>query len=961
MKKMHHAPSPLDPIRNLLSGQLLTDPLSLAMYSSDASIYQIRPTAVILPASENDVQTVVKFCDENNLSIIPRGAGTGLAGESVGPGVILDFTRYMNRLIRIDPDANTATVEPGLVLDTLNQALAKLCKKIGPDPASGNRATLGGMIGNNSTGAHSLKYGYVSRHLKNLRMVAADAQLLEFQNVTIQDNPSDPSGQWAKILYTLIAENKDLLRRTRPTCKRNNSGYNIFDILKTDGQINLAELIAGSEGTLGIITHATIGLVDLPKHKALLQINFESLGTMARAVPYILEHDPSACELMDGFLLRMARDAYPQYLDVLPDVGAQLLVEFDADNESQLLKKLELAEKMVRGLPPAAACLGTQQIIDPKWQSRISIARNAATPLLYREKSALYPIPVIEDIAVNPCQLAEYLDRVQEITTRHGAPVAYYAHAGDGELHIRPFLDLHNPDEVVKMRQLEQEVFELVWSLGGTISGEHGEGLVRSSFIEKQYGPEVYEIFRKIKCLFDPKNCLNPGKIITDDPATPTNNLRFSHPLVHKSRPTNLIFKPGEFVTEIEQCNGNGLCRSLDSTLSMCPVFRATGDEKASPRGKANLMRHWLYGLLDADVMQSQAFKEIADLCINCKSCSRQCPSLVNIPKLMLEARAEYVKHQGLTRPEFVLTRGELISRLGSAMAPLANMFLRMGWFRRMMELGLGLDHRRPFPKFEFRSNLSKLRKYLAQLPLLHNPSDKVAYFVDMYAAYNDHALGRAIVDVLRHNNIEVIIPEQRGMAMPAISYGDLGYAKKIITTTVRPLAMAARAGYKIICSEPTAALCFREEYLDVIDSEDVRLVAKNTFELTDYLAALAADNKFNTDFKPVPMKLAYHIPCHYQALELKHNSMDLLQGIPELQIERLPVNCCGIAGTFGFQKKGFDLSLAAGKSMLEALKGSPAPFGLTECSTCKMQMEFGSGKTVLHPAKVLAKAYGLM
>ena len=944
-----------------LAGSVHADRLTRAIYSTDASIYQILPAAVVLPANGDDILTTLHYAAQNHLSVIPRGAGSGLAGEAVGSGIVIDFSRHLNRLINLDLHANQVSVEPGIVLEQLNRQLAHHHKQIGPDPASGNRATIGGMIANNATGAHSLKFGYTSNHLQCLNIITADAQNATVTRQHLPQNNNGPAAAYTHAVHSLLAPHRDLLDRAKPTTDRNGSGYNIFAALAPDNSVNLAELLAGSEGTLALVTQATFNLVDLPPCKMLLQLNFPSLAHMARAVPHLLQLTPAACELMDRTLLTLARKAYPQYHDVLPDTAASLLVEFDGPDPDALEHRLQQAQKFARQLPHDARPDAATSITSPQLQQRVWAARKAATPLLYRDKGPAQPIPIIEDIAVNPDQLAQYLARLHDITTRLNVPVAYYAHAGHGELHTRPFLNLHLPEHRRKLQQLADEVFNLVWSLGGTISGEHGEGLVRASFVPKQYGPEITELFRQLKHIFDPHNLLNPGKIINDDPDVLTKNLRFDHNNSLNERPTNLIFRDDELTREIEQCNGNGLCRSADPTLSMCPIFRATGDELASPRAKANLMRHWLHGLLDEDLLASQEFRRVADLCVNCKSCARECPSLVNIPKLMLEARAEYVRRNGLSRPQHVLTRSEFMSRFGAAFAPIANPIMRSGPFRRFLELAAQLDRRRPLPPFNRGNNIRKLRRHLRRVGPVKKPIDKVAYFVDLYATYNDHALGRAVVDLLRHCRVDVIIPPQRSAAMPPLTYGHLAAARPTAAYNIAHLAHAVRQGYKIIASEPTAALCLKEEYLDLIDSDDARLVADNTFELTDYLARLARADRLPEPPRPLNLTIAYHTPCHYAALDIPDGTAYLLSRIQGLSLEPLPKSCCGIAGTFGFQKKNYDLSLRAGQPVLDALRNATAPLATTECATCKMQLEQTTGKTVLHPAKLLAIAYGLL
>ncbi|MCF7958208.1 MAG: anaerobic glycerol-3-phosphate dehydrogenase subunit C [Phycisphaerae bacterium] len=949
-----------DDLRGGLSGRVYSDSLTRALYSTDASIYQIDPLCVVMPEHEADIAHVVRYAGEKGLPVIARGAGSGLAGETLGSAIILDMSRFMNRVVKVDEQAGRVVVQPGVVLEQLNRQLAPLGKQIGPDPASGSRATIGGMIGNNATGAHSMKYGYIGRHIQHLKAVSAGGERVDFGR-SVRPDKGGIAGKWAADVHDLLSRKQALMAKVKPACDRNGSGYNVYAALN-NGEVNLAEMIAGSEGTLAIVTEATLGLVDLPKVKMLLQVNFDSMGKMTRAIPAILEHQPSACELMDGTLLGLARAAYPNYHDVLPGgVAASLVVELDGNDVGDVEKRLKQLRLMVEGLPVEARPMGTKDIIRPADQAVVWTARKAGVPLLFRNKSARQPIPVIEDVAVDPRRMVEYIEGLEAITKEMEVPLALYAHIGHGELHPRPYFDLHKAEDVKKMRTLAERTFKLAWSLGGTISGEHGEGLVRVSFIKEQYGEEMYDVFRKVKGIFDPENRLNPGKIINDDPEVMTKNLRFAHKRERRDWPTNLIFRENEFTAEIEQCNGNGLCRTNDPTLSMCPIFRATGDEDASPRAKGNIMRHWYNGLLNADVMQTPEFKRIADLCVNCKMCASQCPSLVNIPKMMMEARAEYVKANGLTMPQYILTRSEFMSQLGSRFGAVANLFTQASGFRWFLEKVSGLDRRRAMPKFDRGSNLPKLRQYLKKQGPLAEPMDKVAYFVDMFATWNDHALGRTVVDVLHHNDVEVVIAKQKGMAMPAISYGDLPYARKAIEYNVSHLAELVRAGYKVICSEPTAALCLKEEYLDVVDTEDAQLVAENTWELTEYLAGLNKDGKLKKDFQPVNLKLAYHMPCHYEAMKIEEGTEALMKLIDGIELEMLPHSCCGIAGTFGFQKKNFDLSMKAGEPMLGPLRDSKSDYGLTECATCKMQMELGGQKVTLHPIKILAVAYGLL
>ncbi len=942
-------------LRQLIAGEVLDDPVNRALYSTDASIYQIVPACVVLPRSKEDVAATVAYAAQELIPVVARGGGTGLAGESLCSGIVIDFSRYLNRIGHVDEAVGMVTCQPGVIFERLNNHLARSGWLFGPDPSSGISATIGGIIANNATGSHSLKYGYADQWIDRLEVVLANGQLVEFTAQALDLARPDPNGQLAPAVRHIVEQNRQLIDRHMPRSQRNRSGYALDKVVQ-DGQIHLGRLIAGSEGTLAVITEVSLRLAPLPKHKALLAANFETLGAMAEAVPVIADQQPSTCELMDGGLIELARGAFPQYRQVLPaGVGASLLVEVDGETAQEAREKLA----RIRSLVPDVS---VTEYLDPARQLLVWEARAASLPLLFRKPGPRQPVPFIEDAAVPVQAMPQYVAAVTEILDRHQLPFSLYAHAGHGEIHTRPYLDLHDPADLTLMQQVAEEIFETVWRLGGTISGEHAEGLVRTPFVRRQYG-QLYPAMRQIKRLFDPQNILNPGKIITDQPQPITSNLRFAHSIQPQRTDQLLLSWPdNEFAHELEQCNGDGACRSLQDRLSMCPIFKVKRDEEASPRAHANMMRHFATGLLDSRIMQDPLFKAMADNCVNCKSCHLECPSGVNVAKLMLEARAQYVALNGLSRTCWFLTRSEPVSKLGVWTAPLTNALLGAGWVRRLLEWTLSIDRRRDMPRFDFGTFLARAAKLTDRRPQHAGPpTDRVAYFVDMFANYNDHALGRAVVAVLQHNNIEVIVPpQQKGCAMPAIGYGDLAYAKDYIHHNVTLLADLARQGYNIVASEPTATLCVKEEYLDVLPSSDARLAAENTYDLFDYLLQLHRQGQLRTDFASLPMTLGYHAPCHLKALQVGLPALELLKLIPDLRVDYIDKGCCGIAGTFGFQKKNYDTSMAAGEGLLGTLKDDRFEFGASECATCRLQMTQGSGKQTHHPIKLLARAYQL-
>jgi anaerobic glycerol-3-phosphate dehydrogenase C subunit len=949
----------LDDLKNLVKGDVFTDILHLAAYSSDASIYQIVPQCVVCPKDAEDVAAVVKYAGEKNVPIAPRGAGSGVAGESLCSGIVLDVTRYMNRIIGVETGGEFVVCEPGVVLDELNSYLSKIGRKIGPDPSTGNRAAIGGCVANNATGAHSLQFGYIGDYVEKIEAVLVDGSIAELVNDARPEQlKNDTLKRIAQSCIDLLADKERVITKALPATKRNRSGYHIAGTYH-DGKIDLARLMAGSEGTLAIFTKITLRTVPLPKAKGLLQLEFDSLDKMAKAVPLIVATGASACELMDNRLISMAVEHLPEYRDVLPvGVTAALLVEYTGQTQEEVKQKIRQTDSAVAHL----TCNRTI-VLDEQVQKRIWKVRRDAVPILDRRRGKQRPVPFIEDVSVENDKLGQYLAGLQAIGKEHSIEMSYYGHAGDGELHIRPYLDLSRQGDIDKMVQIADEVFTLAWSLGGTVSGEHAVGLVRAAFLRRQYGDEFYELLCGIKRIFDPDGLLNPGKIISDNPDVMVQNLKAGF----KVQPdktfadTGVIFENDEIPLELEQCSGCGVCRSTEEQFRMCPIFRATGDEMAGSRAKMNVLRFWASGRLKEEDFESPEFRKFLDLCINCMACKRECPAGVDVSKIMAAARAEYARRKGLRLTERILGHNRYLSILASAFVPLSNLILRLWITRFFLEKVLGLDRRRPLPKFAFGSFLSAGRAYLETCRPSEMPIDKVAYFVDTYANYNDHELGFAIIDVLRHNDVEVILPRQKPAPLPAIVYGDVIPAKKDLSYSVKYLARAARAGYKIICSEPSAALCLRHELRHYVEDEDASIVSANTYELMEYLLGLLRKGQLNKPKGKITQQYVYHTPCHLFAMGTYGASIEILNKLCGLNVTDLKAGCCGLAGTFGMQKKNYELSEQIAKSLKDALDKSPARCVLTECAACAMQIEHISAKTVLHPIKVLAQAYGLI
>ncbi|MEJ2702030.1 MAG: FAD-linked oxidase C-terminal domain-containing protein [Sedimentisphaerales bacterium] len=942
-------------LTKVVRGDVFADILHRAAYSTDASIYRILPQCVVAPRDAGDVAAVVKYAAAQGISLAARGAGSGLAGESLCAGIVFDMTRYMNGIIGVEAGGERVICEPGVVLDDLNQYLAQYGRRIGPDPSSANRAVVGACVANNSTGSHSLQYGYTGRYVEQVEAVLANGEKVVFTNEFDPEQSDDSTvASVARACLEVLSPASEVIEKAQPESKRNRSGYNIATICR-DGKIDMARLMAGSEGTLAIFTKITLGTVPMPPVKGLLQLEFESLAKMAQAVPTIVNTGVTTCELMDKTLIDMAIDALPEYRDILPlEAGAVLLIEHVGETQERVKEKIEQTDEAVGELASRRTV-----VFDPAQQKRLWKCRKDAGPLLFRGRSKKHPAEFMEDVSVDHHKLAEYIAGLLEIGKRYDIRVSSFGHAGDGELHIRPFLDLSDPADVEKMRAIANDVFTLAWSLGGSISGEHAVGLVRAAFLRRQYGDAYYELLSKIKSIFDPDGLMNPGKIINSDPDVMVKNLRRARKIVPERVKTDLHFKDDELDIEIEQCYGCGLCLSRESDSRMCPVFRALGEELGSSRAKANMMHFWATGQLAEEDFESPEFRKFLDLCVNCKACSLQCPSGVDISKLMMTARAEYVRRKGLRRTEQMLSQNRYLSLLGSAFAPVSNLVMRVPAFKGLLDGIAGIDRRRAMPGFRRGSFLKAGRKYLAASGPIQNPIDKVAYFVDTYANYNDHELGFAVLDVLRGNNIEVILPDQLPAPLPAMVYGDVKRASKDLSYSVAHLAKVVRAGYKIVCSEPSAALCLKEELRHFVAGEDAKLVSENTYELMNYLLDLHGQGKLRVqaghERRGTSDEYVYHLPCHLCAVGDETASIQLLQELCGVKVTDLKAGCCGLSGTFGMQKKNYELSSIISQSLKNALEQSPTRNVLTECAACKMQIEHISDCLVSHPIKVLA------
>ncbi len=946
-------------LRGLIRGELYADEYHRLLYSSDASLFQVEPLAVVVPHDEEDVQTVVRYAAEKRIPLAARGAGTGLSGESLTSGIVLDFSRYFRHVLGMEGDA--VRVQPGVVCRQLNDFLAPLRLRLAPDPATADQCTIGGMLATNASGPRALRHGYMRDYVSRLRCVLDSGEAIELgeEPLFVAQEMRTRKGQLVAGLAALLESNADLIQSCLPRTRFNRCGYLLHDVLGPK-HLHMARLIVGTEGTLALITEATLRVVPWPASRAVLVLGFPSMEAALKALPTCLAAGPSACELLEHRLLTLSREAHPGYEQLIrPGTEAALLVEFEGE-------RIDSAEQTVQNLSRFIAadhpltCMATG--VEPAEIELLWRLRNAALPLLYRLPGTAPPVPFVEDIGVPLESLGEFLHRSQELLRNLQMTASYLIHAGSGQVHLRPFLNVHEPGAVERLQELAEALYETVLNLGGTISSQHGVGLSRTPWVAQQYG-RLYQVFREIKTLFDPHNLFNPGKIVELGSASPPRKGLADR---LRKRATGsppggwlLLWKPEQVAEECNRCNGCGTCRTESLPERMCPIFRVQFAEAASPRAKANLLRSLLAKAESAEKLHHDEVRAVADLCINCRMCAVECPAKVNIPHLMLEAKAQHVAENGIGWDDWALARLESLAWLGSAFADVVNPLLRSPTLRWLLEKWVGVSRRRRLPGFARRSFLQIAERRGWTRPI-RRPG--VAYFVDVFANYNAPQIAEATVALLHHHDIEVYVPPgQVGCGMAPLSVGDVDAARKAARQNVRVLAELARSGYLIVCSEPTAALMLKHDYPMLLEDPDAELIASRTWELTAFLADLQSRGQLQSDFRPLPWSVGHHVPCHLKALGIGVPTTRLLSLIPRLRLLTIDLGCSGMAGTFGLKASSFETSLRAGRPMLERLRQRDVQIGVSECSACRMQMEQGSRKRCLHPIEVLAIASGLM
>jgi FAD/FMN-containing dehydrogenase/Fe-S oxidoreductase len=946
-------------LRKRVSGEVRFDPYSRILYSTDASIYQMEPIGVVIPRNVNDVLAVMELAKDNNVPVLPRGGGTSLAGQCVNHAIVVDFSKYLNRMLEINVEERWARVQPGIVLEQLNKQLAPYNLQYAPDPTSANRACVGGGIGNNTCGTHSIIHGKTIDHIKELAVVLADASQANFRPLTSAEliaklNGSNLESDIYRGIRRIVREHFTTIVANYPKIMRRVSGYNLDQFIG-ESPLDLSKIVIGSEGTLCVVTEAKVNLVPRPVMTALSVLHFTDIFQACDATPLVLHHGPVAVEIMDKMLLDRCLNSigYARNLSFLDgNPGAVLLVEFYGESEATLVGKMNRLKDDIVHKGLSYACVN---LLDKAAQSNVWNIRKAGLGLLMSTHGDTKPIPFVEDTAVDPERLGEYVRRFDKIVRSFHTEAGYYGHASVGCLHIRPLISLKDARGIATMVSISQEISDLVREFGGAMSGEHGDGIVRGVLTEKMFGPEIYAAFRDIKHQFDPLGIMNPGKIIDCPPMT--ENLRYGPNYKSKSIPTGLDFSADtNYAGAVEMCNGMGTCRSLDGT--MCPSYMVTREEEHSTRGRANLLRAAMSGGLPDNSVTSTRLFDALDLCLECKACKAECPSGVDMAKLKHEFLNQYYKYNRISLRNWAVAHINQISRLGSFFAPVSNWGTgsRIGKFLAHVVLGvhahrdLPLFARQSFPNwFNSRHPIKSSRPTRGTVVLLN----------DTFMNYNYPEIGKAAVELLEALSFEVILANTRCCGRPMISKGLQKEAIIAARYNVDLLHIYASQGVSIVGCEPSCLLTFKDEYPGLLKDKKSRTVAKNSYMIEDFIMMLQKYGELDINFLNLRKKVLFHGHCHQKALVGTENSIRALRLPPSYLVEEVNSGCCGMAGSFGYEKEHYEISMKIGnQALFPAIntKGLEWELAVTGVS-CKQQIEHATGRPARHLVEILREA----
>ncbi len=952
-------------LRKEIQGEVMFDAFSRGRYSTDASIYQIQPIGVTVPKTEQDVQIALQIAVDEGIPVLPRGAGTSQTGQAIGEALVMDTSKYLNGLLEFDAEARTACVQPGMVLDHLNRFLKPHGLFYPVDVSTANRATLGGMTGNNSCGSRSIRYGNMVHNVLAIDGLLANGSQVHFK--TLQErrlSEEDPTQTelFRKMLALGDREAAEITQRF-PSLLRRVGGYNI-DVL-TQQNPNMSHLLVGSEGTLAFFQRIHLKLQPLPAHKTLGVCHFPSFYEAMDATQHIVELNPSAVELVDRTMIDLARDIpmFAATVDrfVRGEPQALLLVEFSGDEQADQLRSLSQLVELMESMGFHDSVV---EATDNEFQQAIWEVRKSGLNIMMSMKGDGKPVSFIEDCAVELKDLAEYTRRVSEIFHKHGTTGTFYAHASVGCLHVRPILNMKEESGAQKMRAIVEETLEIVREYKGSHSGEHGDGLSRSEFHLPMFGQRMVDSFEEVKDSFDPAGTFNPGKIVRPPKMDDRSLFRFAPGYAIEPIATTMDWSHwGSFNQALEMCNNNGACRKSDVAV-MCPSYRVTGDEQHLTRGRANTLRLAVSGQLGPEALSSDAMFDTMSLCVSCKGCKRECPTGVDMAKMKVEFLHQYYQHHSVPlKDRLIAFLPRYAHRMGS-FSFLLNLRDQIPGLKSLSELVLGFSAKRNLPKWrgdQFRGEIE-----VPSRAEISTSGKDVVLLVDTFNTCFEPENARAALAVLTAAGYTVHAPLPADKGRPLccgrtfLSSGMVDEARQEAQRVLTSLKPFVEKGIPIVGLEPSCLLTLRDEFKSLLPGEEAEALSQHAFLFEEFLAAEEAGGQLQLKLKALPAKRALlHGHCHQKAFAVMSSVQKVLALVPGLTVETVESSCCGMAGSFGYDAKYFDTSMKMGEiSLLPAVREADADcLIVADGTSCRHQIKDGAGREAIHVARVLQMA----
>ncbi|MCB0463140.1 MAG: FAD-binding protein [Flavobacteriaceae bacterium] len=940
-----------------------------ALYATDASVYRELPLAVAFPKNSDDIKTLIKFANEQNISLIPRAAGTSLAGQCVGDGIVVDISKHFNQILEINTNENWVRVQPGVVRDELNTFLQPYGLFFGPNTSTANRCMIGGMVGNNSCGSTSIVYGSTRDHVLELKTILSDGSEVIFNEKAVEAFKGKTKHKTLEgKLYHQILEalsRKDVQQEIennfpKKTVTRRNTGYAVDALLNsnifsgTDKNFNFCDLLCGSEGTLAFTTEIKLNLVPLPKpNVVLVAAHFNSIQDSLLATVVAMQKNITACELMDKTILDCTKNNIEQQKNrffVEGDPEAILIIEFREDTLKEARSK---AKELIIKLQEKKLGYAYPKIIDKETESVWNL-RKAGLGLLANIPGDKKAVACIEDTAVAVEDLPEYIDAFTSLMKSYNQKAVYYAHAGAGELHLRPILNLKSSEDVKLFREISEASAKLVKSYRGSLSGEHGDGRVRAEFIPLVLGEKNYELFKQIKKTWDPNNIFNPGKIVNAKPMD--KNLRYEADVIVPKIETIFNFNDeGGILKTVEKCNGSGDCRKLNfAGGTMCPSYRATLDEKDTTRGRANVLREFLTQNTKENPFNHPEIEEAMDLCISCKGCKSECPSNIDMATLKAEFQFQYHKDKSRSLRDKLIANNAKLNKIASKFPMIHNILIKQNWVKAM----LAISTKRSLPKLQKKT----LRDWFKSFKQTAKPR-KVYLFCDEYTDYYDVEIGKKAILLLNKLGYQVLMIEHQESGRAYISKGFLKEAKEIANINVNLFKSLVSENNPLIGIEPSAILSFRDEYINLVDDtlkSEASELCKSVFLIDEFLAnEIQAKHITSEMFTKESKQVLLHGHCHQKALSSTKYTKTILSLPLNFTVSEIPSGCCGMAGSFGYENEHYELSQKIGNQVLfpSIQKATNKTVLVANGTSCRHQIFDGASKTARHPVEVLYDA----